>query len=705
LISTGIASALLLLALALPLWRLELVAPQYPAGLVMKAYGYKFAGDPSTYYDDVREINGLNHYIGMAPIEEVLEMQLFIPGVIALLVATAVAGFVAWHGKVVRALVIAGYWFMLLFFVADLQFWLYHYGHTMDEEAALNPGAFTPKVFGTTKVWNFHSETRFELGFYLMVLAALVITLGPPLISRGVRLASRLREERASRHVSQLGARAAAVLLAMTGIALAGVLVGPSTDAAAAAGPTLQERIDNAAPDDIIVVEGGVYEERVHIDKPISLVGRDRPVVDGGGQGDVVTISADDVVMSGFEVRNSGRAVSQEPAAIKVSDADNVKISHNRIRASHFGVHVTGATGAQIVENDIEVGAGVPQERRGHAIYLWDVTGSTVHRNIVRQAADGIHLEFADDNLIVENDVRESRYALHLMYANKNSIVRNVLEDNLSGAVLMFSHELVVKDNEMSSNRKGATGAGMLVKDADNIYVEGNRLLRNKHGMSIEGAPQSVGATAIFRENLLALNDVGIAISSNSPITFVENAMIDNIVQVRAMSGVNRTLDGHGGMQAAAGDALGSGELPSGAVWSSSGRGNYWSDYRGFDSDGDGVGDQPYRPRPAFAGALAGDEELQLFQFTPAQQAIDLGADMFPVYRYEAVIEDGHPLMTPPVATIGSSGGVSAPLLAASMAMVAAAAAGVLGVYHEAVRSAWQRAGWRTRGLPVAQGS
>ncbi|HET6615900.1 MAG TPA: hypothetical protein VFH62_08435, partial [Dehalococcoidia bacterium] len=80
-ISTVIAAALLGGALLLPLWKLELVAPQYPTGLVMRAYGYKFVDDPATYYDDVREINELNHYIGMAPIKEVNEMKIFIPGV------------------------------------------------------------------------------------------------------------------------------------------------------------------------------------------------------------------------------------------------------------------------------------------------------------------------------------------------------------------------------------------------------------------------------------------------------------------------------------------------------------------------------------------------------------------------------------------------------------------------------------------------
>ena len=200
-ITVAIASVLLLATLFVPLWKMELVAPQYPEGLVMKAYGYKFAEDPNTHYDDVREINGLNHYIGMKPIEEVTEMSLFIPGVIGLVFAAVATAFVTWKRKWLKALVIFGFWSMPVFFVADLQFWLYRYGHTMKEDAPLNPGAFTPKVFGSTEVWNFHSVTSFEIGFYLMVAAALAVSL-PPIIGW---LRSRLdREKTASSRVAQV---------------------------------------------------------------------------------------------------------------------------------------------------------------------------------------------------------------------------------------------------------------------------------------------------------------------------------------------------------------------------------------------------------------------------------------------------------------------------------------------------------------------
>jgi hypothetical protein len=185
LIPALISAVLLLLAMVLPLWRMELVAPQYPAGLTMYAYGDRFEGETEGYYDGfdaVKEINELNHYIGMKPIEAVDEMKLFTPGLLALALSAVAVSFIAWKPRLFRGFVIAGFWFVPLFFIADLQYWLYNYGHTMDPEAALNTGDITPKVFGTTAVWNFHSQNGFEPGFYAMILAALTITFGPPLL-------------------------------------------------------------------------------------------------------------------------------------------------------------------------------------------------------------------------------------------------------------------------------------------------------------------------------------------------------------------------------------------------------------------------------------------------------------------------------------------------------------------------------------------
>ncbi len=166
--------------------------------------------------------------------------------------------------------------------------------------------------------------------------------------------------------------------------------------------------------------------------------------------------------------------------------------------------------------------------------------------------------------------------------------------------------------------------------------------------------------------NLFALNDTGVGAMSNSAITFVENAMVDNTVQVRALGG-DLASQVHGGAHAGiAQPNAAPAALADAAVWTLDGRGNYWSDYNGYDANGDGVGDRPYEPQPPMAGALGRDETLRLFNFTLAQQAIDVAAKMFPVYRYKPVIVDSGPLMSPPGPALPKGEGVNTGLLVVS---------------------------------------
>lgn len=463
---------------------------------------------------------------------------------------------------------------------------------------------------------------------------------------------------------------------------------------------SLQERIDRAAPGDEIYVEGGVFRENVRIDKPLSLVGVGWPVIDGGEEGDPLTIAADDVAVSGFVIRNSSRTISKEPAAVKADGVSRLKLRGNRIEDSQYGIHITDSREDVIENNLIDLGAQVPIERRGYAIYLWQVKDTVVHGNTIRNAADAIHLEFSDHNGIGLNTVVDSRYALHFMYSHGNRVLENTFRRNLAGAVIMYSHETVLKDNELSENRKGATGTGILLKDCDNVFVEGNRILRNKYGITVDGTPQGKGATAIFMRNLFAFNDTGVGAMSNAPITFVENAMIENIVQVKALGGNLAALaHGEGGQDA--GTVGQDARAPTGATWTVDGRGNYWSDYNGFDADGDGVGDRPYEPQPPFAGRLAGDETLRLFNFTLAQEAIDMAADMFPVYRYQPVIEDSGPLMSPPGPALPRSTALNSGLftIGALLVLLAGATLQALGALDPV--ASLQRLVSTARGRPV----
>jgi hypothetical protein len=159
----AVAGLVLVLLYFTPMWRIDLGAPQYPEGLGMRIWVHQIQGATP---NDLQNINGLNHYIGMAPIhpDEIAELR-FMPWVVAgliggaLLVAavgkrTLLFGFTA----VYAAVAAAGLY--------DFWRWEYDYGHNLDPTAAIRiPGAsYQPPLIGAKKILNFTAASWPDVG-------------------------------------------------------------------------------------------------------------------------------------------------------------------------------------------------------------------------------------------------------------------------------------------------------------------------------------------------------------------------------------------------------------------------------------------------------------------------------------------------------------------------------------------------------------
>lgn len=167
----ALASGLLLLALPLPLWRVRLIAPQYPEGLGMEIYARTVRGATE---HDLGNINELNHYIGMRAIEpETIADFRVIPwaivGIAVFGVAAAIIGkrplAIAWVAVFVVAGV-AGLW--------DFWHWEYMYGHDLDMVHAIIkvPGmTYQPPLIGAKQLLNFTATSWPAAGTFLIGLS------------------------------------------------------------------------------------------------------------------------------------------------------------------------------------------------------------------------------------------------------------------------------------------------------------------------------------------------------------------------------------------------------------------------------------------------------------------------------------------------------------------------------------------------------
>ena len=90
---------------------------------------------------------------------------------------------------------------------------------------------------------------------------------------------------------------------------------------------TLQERIDAAARNEILYVEAGVHSGSIVLSKPLTLLGENGAEIHGNGNGNVITVSADDVTIHGLRITGSGLQLSDDNAAVFVT-GNRVKIEN-----------------------------------------------------------------------------------------------------------------------------------------------------------------------------------------------------------------------------------------------------------------------------------------------------------------------------------------------------------------------------------------
>lgn len=162
------AVGLYITAYFMPMWGWYLSAPQYPQGLTMAVYLNGVTGD-------TREINILNHYIGMANLDEAaqLERALAIYGVLGIGLLVLLGVFLPGR-RYSKYFAIPALAFPFVF-LGMMYFWMYRFGHELSPDAPVTVAPFTPTLFGTGDIGNFHTLGLPGIGFYLVLVSSVLV--------------------------------------------------------------------------------------------------------------------------------------------------------------------------------------------------------------------------------------------------------------------------------------------------------------------------------------------------------------------------------------------------------------------------------------------------------------------------------------------------------------------------------------------------
>jgi hypothetical protein len=168
-----VAAFLLVPSYVFPLWKLTMFAPQYQDGLRVQIYSWKLEG--GNHGQDIKEVNVLNHYIGMRDLDNASFAEFkwipFVVGALGLLfLRAAVLGHI---GHLVDVAVL--YLYFSLFSLWSFAYKLWLWGHDLAPTAAVKVPGFMPPMFGYQKIANFEVYSYPDMGSYALGAVALIL--------------------------------------------------------------------------------------------------------------------------------------------------------------------------------------------------------------------------------------------------------------------------------------------------------------------------------------------------------------------------------------------------------------------------------------------------------------------------------------------------------------------------------------------------
>jgi nitrous oxidase accessory protein len=374
--------------------------------------------------------------------------------------------------------------------------------------------------------------------------------------------------------------------------------------------------ITASRPGDTIQVHAGTYVGQIVLDRKLTLEGLDEPVLRGTGEGSVVTVLADGCVIRGFVVEHCGADLQGEDSGILLKSRGNV-VEDNELRDILYGIYLYSSPGNSVLRNVISGRPELEVGERGAGLHLWNSPDNLIEDNTISETRDGMYIQSCNGNVIRRNRATNLRYGLHFMFSDRNSFEDNIFSHNVAGAAIMYSDYIELRRNSFSHNR-GVSSFGVLFQDCNHCLAEENLIIDNAAGVFMEAL-----CTSTFRNNVIGENDVALQLfSSADQNTFTGNNFVENLSPLLLIGRRTTTR------------------------WADGGRGNFWSEYDGYDLNGDGIGDVPHKVQNVFEYMEGNYPRLRIYFNSPVAQALAMAEKTFPVLRGSAEA-DRAPLMKP----------------------------------------------------------
>jgi nitrous oxidase accessory protein len=386
------------------------------------------------------------------------------------------------------------------------------------------------------------------------------------------------------------------------------IVVAPKTPVS-----TLKQAVELARNGDTIIVKKGIYTSlNTLINKELTILGQNKPVLDARFQEEVVTITNDHVKFDGFVIQNTKTGSMRDYAGIRLSNVKFVTISNNILVNNFFGIYLSNCKHIDVLHNHITGSNNI--ENSGNGIHLWKCWEILIKGNYITKHRDGIYFEFAKKSTIEDNlSEKNIRYGLHFMFSDDDTYRNNTFKNNGSGVSVMYTRRIKMLNNIFIENW-GSSIYGVLLKEITDAQIEGNHFIRNTSGIYMENSDR---------------------------ITLINNDFISNGWAIRVLASCNKDNFKQNNFKGNTFDVTTNGTLKE--IYFNN---NYWDKYEGYDLNKNGIGDIPYRPISLYAQIIEQNPQSVMLMRSFIVNLLDKVEQAIPSVTPESV-KDENPRMKP----------------------------------------------------------
>jgi len=301
-------------------------------------------------------------------------------------------------------------------------------------------------------------------------------------------------------------------------------------------------------------------------------------------------------------VNVTGNTVSGNICGIECWQTENITIAHNTVswNIEAYNIALSGDTRSQVVNNSISGGAscGISLFNCTHeSINANNITASeyvgikldnsnytSVYANAIANNKNGIGLGYYSAyNVIFDNQIKTcNATGIRLENCSSNSILRNTIVQNTNGIFGQFSDSNIITANSMTAN----TAEGICLNYSSGNNIVNNNMINNQNGVRLRNSFSNL----VHGNSMISNTQYGIGLDSHSSYNDIhENTIQQSYYGILIFALCPNNTIYHNNMINNTDQAYVA--LGSVNTWDNGCEGNYWSNYIGTDTDGDGVGD------------------------------------------------------------------------------------------------------------------